>query len=243
LLEGLMNYSESLKQGLPTATEVRALPVEELAWLVLHHLKSSVDKKGILDKSAYVGVASAYGHDDEDVAQIVMEAWEFLEHQGLLVHRAGYSGAYDPQRYRISRKGIELATHDAWNAFVRGSRLPERLLHPRLMSTAYTNYIRGAYDSAVREAFHAVEVAVREKGGLPKELIGDALMGEAFKVGGPLRDSGLHKTEADGVALIFKGAIALWRNPSAHRQLDLDDAEAGQLLIVASRLLSIVNAD
>jgi uncharacterized protein (TIGR02391 family) len=226
-----------------TADELLGMEIEELAWLVLEFFRSRQDVHGTYDRTRFckpVETAADFGSRQEEVGQAVIEAWMFLKSVGVLVPQANDQIVPVHGRMVVSRKGKKIDSKAAWDRFVNAQRLPENLLHPRLILTSYPNYVRGSYDSAVRDAMLAVEVGVRTSGGFAAGLIGVDLMVAAFRQGGPLRDASLLPAEADGIANLFKGAIGIWRNPVAHNFIPFDHVEAGQLLMAASRLLSIV---
>ncbi len=67
-------------------------------------------------------------------------------------------------------------------------------------------------------------------------------MSQAFKPqGGLLVDPAMPAAEQQGVMHLFIGALALLRNPPAHREVDYDDpVEAAEVVLLADLLLRIV---
>jgi uncharacterized protein (TIGR02391 family) len=128
--------------------------------------------------------------------------------------------------------------------------LPKAQLHPLIGSTVYSAFLRGAYDTAVFEAFREVEVAVRAAGQFGPNDYGKELMRDAFKPSekkgqatapAPLTDTQLPIAEQEAMSNFFAGAIGLYKNPQSHRHVPTHPEDAAEVIVFASQLLRIVD--
>ncbi len=168
----------------------------------------------------------------------ISEAWTWLVTRGIIVHKPRDTGNW----FSISRAG-EMITSDAeFDNFSKAALLPRNLLHHKIAEDAWANFLRGAYDLAVFAAFRQVEEAVRIAAAFDTRALGVDMMRRAFAVkDGPLTDMTLPDAEREALAHLFAGAIGSYKNPSSHRTVKIaDSAEAGEMLILASHLLRIV---
>ena len=115
-------------------------------------------------------------------------------------------------------------------------------LHPIIAQKVWSFFLKGAYGSAVFEAFKQVEIAVREAGGYAEKDRGTDLMRRAFHVeSGNLTDQSQHAAEKQARSDLFAGAMGAYKNPGSHREVDLTAEEAIELIIFASHLLRTVD--
>ena len=68
-------------------------------------------------------------------------------------------------------------------------------------------------------------------------------MRKAFALNdGPLSDTRTPKAEQEALAHLFAGAIGSYKNPHSHRAVEIDSEEAGEMIILASHLVKIVDS-
>jgi uncharacterized protein (TIGR02391 family) len=143
----------------------------------------------------------------------------------------------------LSRDGEEAIKSEGGFDRIRALRsFPKELLHPAIAQETYAALQRGDLSTAVRDAFTAVEIIVRDAGGFTIDDYGTDLMRKAFQEQtGPLTDQ--RKAERESFAHLFAGAIGAHKNPHSHRKVTIDDVrEAQRQVLQASHLLHIVDA-
>jgi uncharacterized protein (TIGR02391 family) len=247
----------SLSSLVPNAEDLLALEVEQVAGVLLAHLRSFGDNSGngVVSRGSISGYnffnafaqGSEYPTRRADVGQALMEAWNWLEREGLLVR-----DAYQPSSpwFFLSRRAQRLTSREDFAAYRRAGLLPKDQLHNLIATKVYPTFLRGDYDTAVFQALREVEVAVREAGGFPADLVGTKLMREAFRpvdperpavAPGPLTGRILPIAEQKGMADLFAGSIALFKNPPSHRIVKPEPIEAAEVIVSASHLLRMID--
>lgn len=231
----------------PDGEALLAMEPEELAGVLIEYLHAlPQNERWSLNRYSVLGepgrVFGEYPKEQQNaIADAMVEAWVWLEREGLLVPRR--NDAHN-DFLKLSRRGERIATRANLAAYRGANVLPKGLIHPRIVQKVWTTFIRGEYDTAVFQAFKEVEVAVRGAAKLLDTDIGVALMRKAFeKNGGPLTDVTQPDAEREALAHLFAGAIGLFKNPQSHRHVELTDAgEAAELIMFASSLLRMVDA-
>lgn len=231
----------SLNSLVPDPEAVLALEPEELAGVVLQYLNSAGPNSGQLNRYNFSLPHTVQGYPAEyqdRISRALMEAWVWLEREGLLAPKPGSQGEW----VFVTRRGQQLATPEDLQAHRRGNLLPRQLLHPRLAQKVWASFLRGDYDTAVFQAFKEVEVRVREAGGFSETDLGVALVRRAFDpAAGPLTDTAAPLAEREALAHLFAGAIGSYKNPHSHRNVSIEPQEAVEMIMLASHLLGIVD--
>ena len=232
----------SLYSLVPDAKALLDLEPEELAGVLMEHLNSlsSSEQRQRLSRLIFghAQTVQDYPQDQQKaLSQALMEAWVWLEREGLLVPRPGDQGEW----MVISRRGQQLRTRDQVNSYRRANCLPRQLLHPRIALKVWATFLRGDYDTAVFQAFKEVEVEVRKAAKCADADIGVPLMRKAFQKGGPLAGTTTLEAEQEALAHLFAGAIGSYKNPNSHRRVTVESTEAVEMIVLASHLLGIVD--
>jgi uncharacterized protein (TIGR02391 family) len=220
--------------GLPIAAdEVVALPLDELALLVLRDVKARSE----WNWRNWMGhFRPAYAHRP-DALQALAEAWSWLHNHGLIAWNYAQPSA---DAIMISRRGN--AVLDSGLGWLRAVERLDVALVPVLEHKARPQFLRGDFETAAFVAMKEVEVQVRSRTGFSDSLVGTKLMQEAFKASGPLWRSDVDPGESVALMELFKGAIGLFKNPSSHRQVDFSDAtEAAEIVLLADLLLRLLD--
>ena len=245
----------SIRSLVPNPDDLLALEVEELAGVLVTHLNSH-------DSNVHTGVVqlgrvnqynffnNLHQHPDypgrqPEVSQALLEAWAWLEGEGILIRDADQTG----HSFFFSRRGKRLRSREDLSAYRKASLLPKGQLHPLLAAKVYPAFLRGEYDTAVFQAFREIEVAVRAAGKFAAESVGQDLMRDAFRpvnpksgsAAGPLTDRTLPIAEQEAMMFLFSGAIGLYKNPQSHRNVPTGAVDAVEVILFASHLLSMID--
>ena len=238
---------------LPEASQLLSLEPEELAGPLLVALDGSgyINPFEIISRHLMElhlrdtpSVRERYPakHDDE-ILFALMESWQWLASEGFVAPRPTDTSSGGVIPYSVTKRGKTIATSEDLEAYRKGNLLPKRQLHPTIAQKVWSLFLRGDYDTAVFHAFKQVEIAVREAAGYEAKVYGTKLMREAFGKKGPLKDTAqFGDEEADVMSDLFAGAIACYKNPGSHQNVDFTAAAAAEVIIFASHLLRIVDS-
>src|ERR1700722_19916454 len=151
----------SLSSLVPNTDDLLALEVEEVAGVLLAHLRSfgTNSGNGVVSRDAIgqynffntLFQSAEYPNNRRtEVGKVLMEAWNWLEREGLLVRDAAQSQS---PWFFLSRRAQGLTTREDLAAYRRASLLPKGQLHPLIATRVYPAFLRGEYDTAVFQVF------------------------------------------------------------------------------------------
>ena len=213
------------------------LPVDELAMLVLRDLATAHEVNEYnYGNSLRQDTAHGYAADRE-ARKAVYEALAWLHACGFIARKVEETSSNVIFVTRWGREALEMSLPEI--------RAVDRLrdnLHPLIEQRVRRQFLLGEHEQAIFVAMKAVEVRVRKLAGFGDEMIGTDLMVKAFKSGGPLADPEAPPGEVEGTMMLFRGAYAVLRNPSGHREVSYDDVtEASEAVMTASLLMRMLD--
>ncbi|MGD8327481.1 MAG: TIGR02391 family protein [Sphingomonadales bacterium] len=225
------------------ADNILSLEVEELSLAILLFLKSLGPGPFIVNTL----INAAQNHPQFRAAiSFLHEAWYWLEINCLLVPDVNNGNA----GYRVLGRKAEAINDDpTFFEFKAAKLLPKGALHERIRDRIWGNFVRAHFDDAVSFGFKQLEIYVREASGFGNDMHGLSLMRAAFKVAkngndaGPLVDLSLEPAEQEAQSNLFAGAYGYFRNPNAHRDVQIDKPEeALETILLTNHLFRIVDS-
>jgi uncharacterized protein (TIGR02391 family) len=217
------------------AETILQLPLENLALGVLENYAGS---NAWNRHNWLLGAQTALGRGPH--MQALSEAWAWLEARGLVAADPDQSSAEARIVTRAGRRALESGS-------LQEILAAERIglaLHPLLEGKVRPIFLLGDYETAAFKAMKEVEVRVRELAKLPNDLIGVALMRQAFNpTSGPLTDASHEGGERQARSDLFSGAIGSFKNPTSHRPVTYTDpTEASEVVLLADLLMRILDS-
>lgn len=121
-----------------------------------------------------------------------------------------------------------------------GETLRGKSLHPEMARRVTSLYNSGHYEEAVLAAFKVIEERLRDITGKSDAGRKDLLKETFNPTSGTLQDPKAWTSERQGIYNFFDGAFLSFRNPPAHKFVETDAEEAFDLIVLANRMLIIV---
>ena len=235
----------TLSHVIADASAVREMNTADLAGYVLESLMSldSV-QSGNWNRRNFCGAAmTEYAPlrmgGDKELGAAVSAAWSWLEANGLICRNPEQDNGW----YVPTARGRAVQSHQALRALISTEQLPEHFLHPNILLHSRPLFLQSRFETAVFEAFKALEVAIRAAAGLSDGDIGVQLAAAAFHPeNGPLTNKSAEKGERVALMNLMAGALGSYKNPSSHRRVQIGAEEAREMIMLASHLLRIVDS-
>jgi len=115
-------------------------------------------------------------------------------------------------------------------------------IHPEIYARCWHLYTARKYDDAILNATKVLEVAIRTKARLPGDVVGAALINRAFKPDKPILRYSKIEAEQEGIMLLLRGMIQVFKNPHSHRFVGVQNKEEClSVLLMCSNLLYVID--
>ncbi len=145
------------------------------------------------------------------------------------------------EQYFPTKVGFRFPEHEFHRVVKKYTLMPESYVHPIIVKKCFSLLNSGEFESAVIQAFKAIETTTREKIGVPADMFGARLLKKAFNPdNGVLTNHNLPKSERFAFLNYITGAFSFYRNSSSHRDIELDFVSTFDRIAVASDLLKVI---
>ncbi|MCK4792440.1 MAG: TIGR02391 family protein [Desulfobacteraceae bacterium] len=200
-------------------------------------MKSEIEAK--IEYQEVIGEANPGGYQPVRFTKIKYKASPEA-HIDIRQFQRGYNDDGE-EAFFPTKKGFRFLEREFNRVIKEYTLLPETYVHPQIIEKSFSLLKSGEYESAVLQAFKAIETNIREKISAEPDEIGVKLIRKAFNPeNGTLTDYKLPKAEREAFANYIAGAFGYYKNPCSHRDIEMDFISAFDRIVVASDLLKII---
>jgi uncharacterized protein (TIGR02391 family) len=199
--------------------------------------KSEIEAK--IEFQETIGEANSGGYQPVRFTRVKYKASP-TAHIDIRRFQRGY-GEEGEEQFFPTKVGFRFPEREFRRVVEKYALMPETYVHPIIVKKCFSLLSNGEFESAVLQAFKAIETTIRKKIKAPSDQFGERLLKAAFNPDtGLLTNHKLPKAERFSFCNYITGAFGYYRNPSSHRDVDLDFISAFDKIVVASDLLKAV---
>lgn len=155
-----------------------------------------------------------------------------------------YQRGYDDdgeEAYFPTKTGFQFPESEFEKVVRNWTTTPSACIHPDVMDKSFELLANRQFESAVLQAFKCIEVYIRKKAKLSDDHYGVKLIRKAFDAQkGALTNFNLPVSEREALCHFIAGAYGLYKNPCSHRETQMDFDDAFERIVVASKILKVV---
>ncbi|MDP2594822.1 TIGR02391 family protein [Alteromonas stellipolaris] len=201
--------------------------------------KVEVEVEAKIEFQKEIGEANTGGYQPIKFSRVKYKASP-TAHIDIRRFQRGYDDEGE-EKFYPTKVGFRFPEREFRRVVEKYALMPESYVHPILIEKCFSLLQNGEFDSAVIQAFKAIEIFTREKIEAPNDMFGERLLKKAFNPDdGILTDMNLPKSERCAFLNYLTGAFSYYRNSSAHRDLKLDFVSAFDRIAVASDLIKAI---
>ncbi|MBC8484630.1 MAG: TIGR02391 family protein [Bacteroidetes bacterium] len=200
---------------------------------------SKVEIEAKIEFQKEIGEANSGGYRPIKFSRIKYKASP-TAHIDIRRFQRGYNDDGE-EKYFPTKVGFRVPEREFRRVVEKYALMPENYIHPIIVKKCFSLLNSGEFDSAVIQAFKAIETTVRKKINAPADMFGERLLKKAFNPdNGVLTNHNHPKSERFSFLNYITGAFSFYRNSSSHRDLELDFVSTFDRIAVASDLLKAI---
>lgn len=200
---------------------------------------SKVEIEAKIEYQKEIGEANPGGYQPVRFTRVKYKASP-TAHIDIRRFQRGYDDEGE-EKYFPTKVGFRFPEREFRRVIEKYAVMPESYVHPVIVEKCFSLLSNGEYESAVIQAFKAIETTTRAKIGAPNDMFGERLLKKAFNPDeGVLTNYKIPKSERFAFLNYITGAFSYYRNSSAHRDIELDFVSAFDRIVVASDLLKAI---